>query len=840
MTRYTTISKFSSYFLLLPLLVLGAASAFGQVGIEYNSTTKAFNAYSQAFNSGLATVNGRYTVWANGGAGSQPGWYLGIENQDIKQVYVVGSDGVYSTPYTTGFSYGENGNADRAIGYKGKAGEQNVLYAALRMKNNSGKVIKNFDINFAIEQWYYGGEVTGIDLEYAIGPNVISATTTQVTWYPLTQVESPVKGGAVGSRKGNESGNRVAKAHTLENINLPANQEIVFRWVLKLTKDNTGFNGLALDDVTITPKGVGSDSDVPVQKAVVYYNKADKKLDDTKSWGTEPDGSGTNPRNFTDPYQTFVIKNFEEKDEGKKKKYREDDFTLSLKSKEGWTVSGERSKVVLGDGTKPVKVVLHKDKFYYGPLDLAAGSTLVINTDKNTASKLPVFGKLDPTSTVVYSDSTNLDIPNVAYGNLVVLGNEYSKKNIVAQSLAESLTITGKLELNGKKLKLSKNSLTISRGGVLDNAGEDSYVIAEDGGTLNRTVAADAGEVLFPVGTSESYAPVKIKSDGRALNYKVSVKQGVINTGILNGLTEEAISGKTWVIEKQVLASGTPASTVVLEWAPESIDGEPFDLNKVFVGRLNSRTGKWELRKPVSIVKNETSGLYELSFTDDFGAANTTDGNSLRTATRSTNSVFSTSYTTNATAAESDSYERNEVAVFASPAPLPVELVSFSAARNANKVELKWKTATETENEYFEVQYSADGFNFKVAGRVEGAGNSSVTRNYTFLHVAPTNDELYYRLAQTDTDGTINYSKIVKVAGRNYTFAQLNVYPNPTTSSLSFTERVEEAVVRNLQGQELKRFENVHELSLTEFSAGVYLVQAKTQEGVQQFRVVKK
>lgn len=837
MKSCTNFTKFPLILLIISFLLLNAASVFGQELITYDKAKEAFNAYSQGFDN-LAYVNGKKTLWKNGGASTQStikGWYLGIEGVSLPQLYLTANDGSNTT--SNAYSYGADSVKERAVGYKGAIGQQGVLYAALRMKNNTGKVIKNFDINFAIEQWYFGGEVTDVDLEYAIGPNVISATTTQVSWYSLTKTESPVSDGLIGPKLGNDPENRVVKSHTLEKINLPAGQEIVFRWVLKLTNSNTGFNGLALDDVTITPREVGNDSDVPVQEAVVYYNKADKKLDDTKSWGTNLDGSGTIPRNFTDPKQTFVIKNFKEVKEGKEHKYREDDFTLSIKSKEGWTVSGENSKVVLGDGKNPIKVVLHKDKFYNGPLDLSAGSTLIINTDKKIAPRLPVFGNLHPTSTVVYSDSTNMDIPNVAYGNLIILGNEYSKKNIVSQNLAESLTITGKLELNGKKLKLSNKSLTISETGMLDNADADSYVIADDGGTLNRTVTAS--EVLFPVGTSEAYAPVKISGAGQALSYKVGVKQGVANANNQNGTAHDAISGKTWVIEKQVLADGAPASTVVLEWEPESLEAEPFDLEKVYVGRLNNETGKWELQKPESIVKNETTGLYELSFTDDFEATtNTNSGNSLRAATRSTNSVFSASYTSNAAAAES--YQRNEVAVFAAPAPLPVELVSFSAARNAGKVELAWKTATETENEYFEVQYSADGFSFEAAGRVAGAGNSSVARNYTFQHVAPANGALYYRLAQTDTDGTINYSKIVKVSARNTAFAQLNVYPNPTASSLSFTEKVEEAVVRNLQGQELKRLTNVQQLNLSDFSAGVYLVQAKTQEGVQQFRVVKK
>lgn len=95
--------------------------------------------------------------------------------------------------------------------------------------------------------------------------------------------------------------------------------------------------------------------------------------------------------------------------------------------------------------------------------------------------------------------------------------------------------------------------------------------------------------------------------------------------------------------------------------------------------------------------------------------------------------------------------------------PLPVSLLSFNANLKNNKVYLDWATASEQNNAKFDVQRSKDGMDFSQIDEVAGAGNSSVLRNYNAMDEAPLPGLSYYRLKQTDFNGTYTYSPVVVV-----------------------------------------------------------------------------
>lgn len=92
---------------------------------------------------------------------------------------------------------------------------------------------------------------------------------------------------------------------------------------------------------------------------------------------------------------------------------------------------------------------------------------------------------------------------------------------------------------------------------------------------------------------------------------------------------------------------------------------------------------------------------------------------------------------------------------------LPVELIAFTAEKNDQHVDLHWTTASEIQNQYFSIERSIDGTSFEAIGRMNGAGNSTTLNEYSFSDEQPWKGINYYRLAQTDIDGTVNYSRIV-------------------------------------------------------------------------------
>jgi hypothetical protein len=139
---------------------------------------------------------------------------------------------------------------------------------------------------------------------------------------------------------------------------------------------------------------------------------------------------------------------------------------------------------------------------------------------------------------------------------------------------------------------------------------------------------------------------------------------------------------------------------------------------------------------------------------------------------------------------------------------LPIELLSFEAVSVGDKVQVKWITASESINEYFTIERSSDGINFIEITRHDGAGNSSQIIEYAITDNNPLTGTSYYRLTQTNTNGSSETFSAV-VVKRSAMTPSIDVYPNPGTPGepifLSFTGFGDEevlVVVRDIQGRE--------------------------------------
>ncbi|WP_164891186.1 T9SS type A sorting domain-containing protein [Botryobacter ruber] len=116
--------------------------------------------------------------------------------------------------------------------------------------------------------------------------------------------------------------------------------------------------------------------------------------------------------------------------------------------------------------------------------------------------------------------------------------------------------------------------------------------------------------------------------------------------------------------------------------------------------------------------------------------------------------------------------------------PLPVELSSFDGKATASGIELTWTTASETDNDKFEVERSTDGKEYTAIGTVKGAGNSSTTLTYSFSDKSAAKGINYYRVKQVDFDGTSQLSKVIALENSNAPkTAGVTLYPNPVTGN---------------------------------------------------------
>ncbi len=189
--------------------------------------------------------------------------------------------------------------------------------------------------------------------------------------------------------------------------------------------------------------------------------------------------------------------------------------------------------------------------------------------------------------------------------------------------------------------------------------------------------------------------------------------------------------------------------------------------------------------------------------------------------------------------------------VFGSPnQPLPVELTSFTAKYLSSGVVLNWQTATEINNNKFEVERQINEGNWEVVGSVLGHGNSNTVIDYTYTdNKTNTKGKYNYRLKQIDNDGTFKYTQVVNVTVGNldnYELAQN--YPNPFNPSTNINFTMPKAgnvkiVLFNALGQEVATLFNGNKdagFHTVQFNAnglpsGIYFYQM-TSEGFNQVK----
>ena len=190
----------------------------------------------------------------------------------------------------------------------------------------------------------------------------------------------------------------------------------------------------------------------------------------------------------------------------------------------------------------------------------------------------------------------------------------------------------------------------------------------------------------------------------------------------------------------------------------------------------------------------------------------------------------------------------------ANSVPLPVELLSFTAAQaDQHTAMLQWTTATEINNNRFDIERSYDGRTFEAIGDVAGNGNSQhqIDYSYTDASVSKVQKTVYYRLKQVDFDGSTEYSDIRVVrfdaVGNDMQFV---AYPNPLNNELNVMVGLSngesyQLEVTNLQGklvhQENHTYDNgMHKLNTSEWNSGMYILSVATKHATKHMKIVKK
>lgn len=171
---------------------------------------------------------------------------------------------------------------------------------------------------------------------------------------------------------------------------------------------------------------------------------------------------------------------------------------------------------------------------------------------------------------------------------------------------------------------------------------------------------------------------------------------------------------------------------------------------------------------------------------------------------------------------------------------LSLELINFSLKESADYTEIFWQTASERENEYFELQKSTDGRNFEVLTTIDGALNSNTIQAYAIKDFENVEQSSYYRLKWVDTQGKEAFSDIIVKKGHSLENI-VHIYPNPVADYLHIDlevveENAETAIkVYDIGGQLL--FMNLLDrnksfIDFSNFPSGLYFIEIKVGDSI--------
>lgn len=176
---------------------------------------------------------------------------------------------------------------------------------------------------------------------------------------------------------------------------------------------------------------------------------------------------------------------------------------------------------------------------------------------------------------------------------------------------------------------------------------------------------------------------------------------------------------------------------------------------------------------------------------------------------------------------------------------LPVNLENYKVKTEPNGVRISWATHGQQRHSHFTIERSADGREFQPIYRTDTKGAANGQQQYEHLDKLPLPGTSYYRLLQTDMDGTTTDLGIRPV---NYaaSAAKFSFYPNPTRDqlNLSFPSGQRSLTVSDLSGRILRKqvlspAQTTASIELSDLPAATYLISLSGTNGTVHHKVVK-
>jgi len=508
-----------------------------------------------------------------------------------------------------------------------------------------------------------------------------------------------------------------------------------------------------------------------------YYSKSTGYLDSLSTWGTNTDGTGTPPPNFSQSNSGYIVKN-----------------NSSPTISSNWIISGTNTVIIFGDGTTSMSTSI--------PSGLMCGADSIYVRNNATLTVLGSFITNKPAfetgSTVQYIASGAQTMQAASYSNLVVSG---ATKTLGGNTtVRNTLAMIANINCNGYALTLGSSatqtgSLSYSSGTIIGNNFSRWFAASTNTG---------ASSGLFPVGTVSQYYPVQVEftsaptTGGMLTATFTSSNPG--NSGLplydftstLVNVNKVAPNGFWTLIPSGGIAGGTYTTTVTANgfYGITAISG-------LRLIRRSNSSSAWSTSVGTAVTPTGTTSSAVVA----------------RSGITSPGGDFG-------------------IGADSTVNPLPVQLINFSARLvNENKVELNWETVYELNNDRFEIERADDKGKWSVVGNVKGNGTTSAVNSYQFADLLnfSTNKpiNLFYHLKQFDFDGDITYSNIVSINLKGKNSEEIQIFPNPATSMITInSENPINLNITNTLGQQVYGGDE-KTIDVSKWAKGIYFIQSE-------------
>lgn len=317
-----------------------------------------------------------------------------------------------------------------------------------------------------------------------------------------------------------------------------------------------------------------------------------------------------------------------------------------------------------------------------------------------------------------------------------------TRSNGGSLSLNSAMTVSNILTLLNGRIITGSNTLSLSNTASQPVTGQTNTTFID--GRLAISYPATAGTArVYPVGKGTTYRPVTIYQ--QAISSDAVVRVEMINTppsgvypSTIQGLSEaryfavDMLSGamNDPVVELSFNTNGPPDENITIA-------------GNARVVRAESAAGPW---------------------TDEGGSGVFSPAAPAGYATSDVTSIASQTF----------------FALGYQSVPLPITLAFFDATPEDAGVRLRWATLTEKDNAYFTIERSVTGLSYDSILGIPGVGNSRATIHYAAFDELPFYGVSYYRLKQTDYDGTFTHSRVVRVENLVRRNMEVVLSPNPS------------------------------------------------------------